>query len=798
MLRNYLRTALRNLLRHKVFSLINLLGLAVGMACCILILLYVRSELSYDRFHANAGRIWRVTREFLNEDGATNLHLGHVAPPIAPLLANDYAEIERAVRVLAAGPLLVAAGPTRFLEERILFVDDGFFEVFSFPLLRGDPGAALSGPNDVVITPGAARKYFGDADPVGRTLRLDDRLDLRVTGIVSPAPSNSHFHFELLGSLKAIEAMYGRDEFRSWGSNNYATYLLMPAGYPMERLQARFPAFLDKHLGPEAHKSTRLRLQRLTDIHLRSHLDSEIEANSDIAYVYLFSAIALFILIIAGVNFMNLTTARSSIRAREIGLRKVVGAARGQLVRQFLGESLLLSLFALVLAVAAVLAAKPAFAAFVGRELSLDVLRTPWLGPGLFGIAVFVGVAAGIYPAFVLSSWRPAGMLKGSRGTSGHGAALRTALVVFQFAISIVLIVCVGAVSRQLEYARTKRLGFDKDQVLVASMGEDMRGRYDEIRAELRDHPGVVAVAASRRVPSGRLLDSAGAQVFEGTAARPVGFRVAYVCVDPDFIETYRMTMAAGRNFSRDVATDAKEAFVINEAAARGLGWTPDQAVGKEFVYGRSRRGRIIGVVRDFHFESLHQTIAPLVFFIAPEQYRILSVRVHPAAVPATVEFLRKKWSEWRPGYPFDYAFLDERFASLYESERKLGTLFRDFALLAIVIACLGLYGLASFSADRRTREIGIRKALGATAPRLAAMMSRDFTRWVALANVIAWPAAYVGMESWLRGFAYRTTLPPGLFVGAGTIALAIALLTVGGQAIRAASGDPAKALRIE
>jgi putative ABC transport system permease protein len=799
MFRNYLKIALRNLVRHKVFSAINLLGLAIGMASCILILLYVRAEFGYDRFHENADRIWRVTREWVNEEGSTSLHLGHVAPPIAPLLANDFPDILEAVRIHTPGELLVSREDLHYLEPRVIFADDNLFDVFTFPLLKGDPETALKNPYSVVLTERTAKKYFGDEDPMGKTLKIDRRIDCTVTGVAAEAPRAAHFHFDLIGALKTLEEMYGRREFENWGSNNYATYLLMPANYPIDNLTGQFPAFLDRHQGPDSSKRNRLHLQRLTDIHLRSHLDSEIETNSDISTVTIFSVVAAFILLIACVNFMNLSTARASIRAREVGLRKVVGADRNRLVRQFLGESLLMAFLALAFALLMVLAARPAFSAFVARDLSLDIARHPGLLAGFLGIALFVGAAAGAYPAFVLSSLRPVTVLKGSRGSGSHGAAFRTGLVVFQFAISIILIVGVGVVGRQLRYTQDKRLGFDKEQVVVLAMDEAMRGRYDAIRQELLALPGVVDAAGSRRVPSGRLLDSSGANVIGGGNTRPVDFRVAFVCVDYAFIDTYKMEIAAGRNFSRDHPTDATEAFILNETAVRKLGWTPEQAVGQAFSYGYgSRKGTVVGVVRDFHFESLHQEIAPLILFIRPQDFRLISVRLRPGAVPETLDFLKRRWAEWRPDFPFQYSFIDERFGELYGAERRMGQVFRGFSFLAVFIACLGLYGLASYSTEKRAKEIGIRKVMGATVPGLTVMISRDFTKWVLAANLIAWPAAYFAMKQWLQGFAYRVSLDAWPFLAAGLAAFLVALLTVSTQAVKAAVGNPADVLRSE
>jgi putative ABC transport system permease protein len=429
----------------------------------------------------------------------------------------------------------------------------------------------------------------------------------------------------------------------------------------------------------------------------------------------------------------------------------------------------------------------------------LDVAGSPWLLGALAAIALVVGVVAGSYPAVVLSGMRPATVLKGSKGSASHGALFRTVLVVFQFAISISLIVCVAVVGKQLRYTRDKRLGFDKERIVVLSMDNAMRGRYDAIRQELLAYPGIVDAAGSRRVPSGRLLDSSGAQVVSGSTSRPVDFRVAMVCVDYAFIDTYRMEMAAGRNFSRDHLTDAKEGFILNETAVRKLGWTPESAIGQPFAYGyNNRKGAVVGVVKDFNFESLHQEIAPLVFFIQPSDYRLISIRIRPGAIPATLDFLKERWAQWRPEFPFQYFFVDERFGQLYEAERKLGQIFSGFSLLAVFVACLGLFGLASFSAEKRTKEIGIRKVMGATVPGLALMMSQDFTKWVLAANVIAWPVSYYAMRQWLQGFAYRVSPDLGQFLLAGLAAFLIALATVSFQAVKAAVGNPVEALRFE
>jgi putative ABC transport system permease protein len=801
MFRNYLKSALRNLRKHAGTSLINIAGLAVGMACSILIMLFVFDELGYDRFNRNYDRIWRVTRKWFNADGVVNLHLGQVAPPIGPLLKNDFPEILEAARMIQTEGLLINVGPVYFEEDRFFFAEASLFDVFTFQMTSGDPATALRDPFTVVITTDMARKYFGAENPVGRPITIQasgQSADLKVTGVVEPLPATSHFHPDFLGSFTTFEAIVGPRELENWASNNYATYLLLPPGYDVSRLAAQLDAFMDRHMSPRISAQTKLELQPLGDIHLRSQLDSEIEANGDIRYVRIFSIIALFVLLVACVNFMNLATARSAGRAREVGLRKVVGARRGQLVRQFLGESVLTAVVSLVAALGLVLLALPTFNRFLGRSLALDLGGSGSFPLFLVTITVFVGLVSGLYPALLLSGFRPARVFKGTAAGRGKGLSLRKALVVFQFAISIVLIVCVGVVSGQLRFLRTKSLGFDKEHVVVLPSSPAMIRNIEGFKTRLLENPDILSVSAAKRVPSGRLLDSAQARLIGGGEVPSIDFRIANLLVDYDYIPTYGITMAAGRNFSREMGADATQAFIINEAAARRIGWSrPEEAVGQAFEYGR-RRGQIIGVVKDFHFESLHERISPIVMYISSSDLQRISIRIAPGDIPRTMEFLRGVWAEMRPNRPFSYVFIDESFDRLYKSEDDLERIFRTFAWLSVGIGCLGLFGLAAYSAERRTKEIGIRKVLGASTAGLAFLLSKEFTRWVLLANVVAWPVAYYAMSRWLRNFAYRANIGWGHFILAGALALTVAFLTVGYQAVKTALSDPVRSLRYE
>lgn len=798
MWKNYLVSALRNLGKNKGFSFINIAGLAVGMACCLLILLYIQDELSYDRYHENADRIYRATREWFNSDGTTSLHLGMVAPPFKDLLVTDFGEIEEAVRLLAIGGMVVSFGDKSFREDRFFFAEQNVFKIFSFPMIAGNPETALRDPGTVVITRSFARKYFGDGDPMGNVLDLDVlgiKASLMVTGVTEDVPENAHFHYDMLGSFKTYEAI-GTD-LDSFGSNNYATYLLMPEGYDIRKLQAAMPEFIDRHMGQDMHTRTMLHFQMVTDIHLHSHLDSELEPNSDIKYIYIFGAIAFFVLLIACINFMNLATARSAGRAREVGLRKVIGAARSQLISQFLGETVLIAVLALAAAIILVLLALPWFRDFTGKSLALTAGNSLFIIGSMVGITLFVGFIAGSYPALYLSSFRPALVLRGMLGAGGRSTRFRTVLVVMQFAVSIALIVCMSIVYEQLDYVRNKRLGFDEERIVMIRGTDEMIRRHDAIRDRLMAHPVVVNVAASKRVPSGRLLDSSGSRIFREGTAESVEFRIAFIPVAFDFFSTYRMEIAAGRDFSREFPSDSTHAFILNETAVRGIGWTPEEAVNQEFGYG-NRRGTIIGVVKDFHFESMHQPISPIVFFIRESNINTFSIRLAPRDIPGALAFLEGVWREYMPKYPFEYAFIDERFDRQYRAEEKLGRLFGYFSVLAVVIACLGLFGLASYTAERRRKEIGVRKVLGASVSSIVRLLAFEFGRLVLIANIIAWPVAYFAMERWLRDFAYRTDIGLTSFVAAAAAALVIALATVSFQAVKAAVADPVDAIKFE
>ncbi len=810
MFKNYLTIALRNLRKHKGYALLNLAGLALGMTCCLLIMLYVRDELSYDRFHANAERIYRMCLDA--GVGGQFVKGGFTAAPIAETLLREAPEVEAAMRFWRPGRVLLGYEEKRFYEEHVLFADSSFFNVFDYALVAGDPRTALTEPNSVLLTEEMAQKYFGRENPLGKVLRYDNRLDFKITGVLQTPRRNSHLRFDFLA------AMATREDSRSpvWISNNYYTYLLLRPNAAPEQLAAKFPSLVKKHVAPQIERvmgksfdeavaagaKWTYFLQPVTDIYLHSNgVQSELGVTSDAKYVYILGAIAVFILLIACINFMNLATARASQRAKEVGLRKVRGSVRAQLVKQFLGESLLLAFMAMLVALTLMELLLPYFNQLAGKALALNFSNGATVFATLIAVTLFAGVLAGLYPAFVLSAFQPVAVLKGSLRAGAKSPWLRSVLVVAQFAISIVLLVGTGVVFEQLRFMREKNLGFHKEQVVVLPIETPAGERnFETFRSELLRHPNIVSVAASSSVPGRFFGDNA--HRAEGAPAEVV-YLLNTLSTSFDFLNTMDIPVVAGRGFSEKFPTDSTSAFIINETAARHMGWTAESAVGKRLTAlgqtpEESDARTVIGVVKDFHFESLHLEIKPMVMAIRPTWFNNVSVRIRPENISATLGFLQEKWQAYEPGYPWRYVFLDEDFGRLFQREERLSQIFGTFTMLAIFIACLGLFGLASFIAEQRTKEIGVRKVLGATVQSVVMLLSKEFTKLVALAFIIAAPIAYFVMQNWLQDFAYRTALDPMLFLAAGASALLIAWLTVSYQALKAALTNPVEALRYE
>lgn len=814
MLQNYLKIALRNLQKNIGFSFINIFGLTIGLTCCLLISIFILNELSFDRYHTKADRIWRVSRKFINPDGSNQLHLGHLAPPFAPLLKNDFPDIEEATRLLQSGGTF-RRDDRVFQEEFAFFAEPALFRIFDIPFLKGDPQNALGAPLSVVLNETTARKYFPDGNALNQTLKVDGRIEVKVTGIFEDFPYNSHFHPSILISFATLhnDQIYGEEQLRTnWGNNSFSTFLLLPENYPAEQLEAQFPAFLDKHMGslstdhnmPLPSVWTSLHLMPLTDIHLHSHLDSEIEENGDIRRVYIFSLIAFFVLLIACINYMNLSTARSANRAKEIGIRKVSGAFRGELIGQFLSESVLLALIAMGMAGLLAASVLPYINELLGQNLTVDSVQMGAMLAAMTVLALLTGLLAGVYPAFFMSAMKPATVLKGKRsgGSKGGAVLLRKTLVVGQFAISIGLIIATIVVYRQLQFLQNKNLGLDKAHVITMPFNESMTPKFESFRTEILTNPLVQNIARSSRIPSTRLLDSMGSASvqLESDSLEESKINLKYLTIDHRFASLYGLEIAAGRNYREDKGADRNESFILNESAIRQIGWdAPEEAVGKRIRYG-NRDAHIVGVFKDFNFEPLHQDITPMIFFIPQDStnFRQMSLKLDGQNTRAALAHVKSVWEKFQPEFPFEYQFLDDRYARLYEAEQRQGKVFIGFALLAVIVACLGLFGLASFVTQQRVKEIGVRKVLGATVAGIVGLISKDFLKLVFVSLLIATPVAWWVMNKWLQDFAYRIDISWWIFVLAGAIAVGVAFFTVSFQSIKAALNNPVESLRSE
>jgi len=805
MFKNYLKIAVRNFFKHKGFSFINIFGLAIGVACCLMIVLYVLDEISYDRYHEKADQIYRV-----GIDGFVNNMAFHgviTCSPMAQTLVREFPEVTAATRLRNFGFPVFRYEDKVFSEERVFWVDQSFFDIFTVLFIKGDPKTALAEPNTIVLTRSMALKYFGSEEPLGKSLNADQRRDYLITGVVEDVPHNSHFHYDFLASLSTYE------DSRSpiWISNNYYTYLLLREDASPKAFEAKLVELVEKYVGPQIQVAAGITLEQfyesggkwgyfiqpLTDIHLHSHLEFEIEPNGDIAYVYIFSIITIGILLVAGINFVNLATARSVNRAREVAIRKTVGSSRSQLIRQFLAETTLMSLIAVLLALIAVQFLLPTFNTITGKDLAIPYMQNVYTIPSLLGVVLFIGILAGIYPAFFLASFDPAIVLKSETLGRTRKSSLRNVLVVFQFTVSIVLIVGTFIVNRQLKYIQSKNLGFNKDQIVVVKKTDDIGNQIQTFRQEIVKNSKVI-----NATNTGRLIgETFGNSAFKlaGATGEETHLLWTYF-TDPHFIDTYQIEMAAGRYFEEGRQAD-QQAVVLNETAVKDLGLT--DPIGKQIAALRPTREQyfiIIGVMKDFHFESLHFQIRPLIIALWPpdNRGRYVSVRVHSEGIRETLSFLENTWRRFAGNQAFEYEFFDDHFAQIYQAEERTGQIFFVFSFLAIIIASLGLLGLAAFIAEQRTKEIGIRKVLGATESRIILLLSKQYTKWVILSNLFAWPIAYYFMHKWLQRFAFQPGLSVWSFLLASLVVFVAALLTVGFQTVKAARSNPVDLLRYE
>jgi putative ABC transport system permease protein len=806
MIRNYIKTAFRSLKKNKGFTAINVLGLAIGLATCLMIVLYVVDELSYDRYNSNATRIYRA-----NEDlklGNNNVLYAVCMPPLAQALKNDFPEVEDVVRLKRAGGFHVKKGNESILEYGTVFADPSLFNIFTLPMTRGNPGTALKEPNSVVLTESTAKKYFNSTNVIGRTLKIDNDQVLNITGVIKDIPKTSHFSFDFFVSMSG----WPDSKVNQWLRSDYNTYILLRKGTDYKKFESKLPEFLKKnsnsemqaelHLSMDAFEKSgsyfRLNLTPLTDIHLHSNRTGELGANGNVQYVYIFSAIGIFILLIACINFMNLSTARSSNRAREVGVRKVLGSPRKYLIAQFLTESILVTFFSTIIAFVVVLVLLPLFNQLAGKSLVVNTQTLIWLIPSLLIIVLTVGFLAGSYPAFFLSAFQPINVLKGKISTGFKSGWLRSVLVVFQFSISIFLIIGTLVIYDQLKYIQTKDLGYNRNQVLIIKNAFELGNNVKAFKQNLKQLPGVENVTLTGFLPTSQNRTTS---VFykDATLDQKKAIFPQNWSIDDDYVGTLGMKMVSGRNFSSQMPTDSS-GIIINETAAKFLGF--DDPLNRILYRNEDgnrdhvRKFHIIGVVKDFHFNSLRENISPVIMWLN-EDMGELSIRVKSANLSSLLSEIKDKWKQLTPMH-FEYSFMDQEFDATYHSEQRVGTIFILFTSLAILIACLGLFGLAAYAAEQRTKEIGIRKILGASISTIVSMLSVDFIKLILIAILIACPVAWFLMNKWLQDFAYRINIQWWVLVLAGGAAIIIAFLTISFQSIKAAMVNPVNSLRNE
>lgn len=793
---NYLKFSYRSLIRTKSFTAINICGLAISLTAVILMALYIENELSYDRYNKHADNIYRVV-----DDKQTNALMQHGAGspgPMAPLLLNDFPQVKQAVRIIG-GEALVKYEDKLFEERRLYFADPAVFKVFDLPMISGSEASALLNPSSVVITQTIAQKYFGNADAIGKALVMDG-ANLKVTGVIKDVPANSHLTFDFLVSMATAKKKdSGYDWlFTNWYSNNFYTYVLLPDNYDPANLTQQLQAFADRHNANTINTKHHYTLEKLTDIYLRSNRENQAGQTGNITSLYVFSAIALFVLLIACINFINLSTARAAERAKEVGIKKVNGVSRAELVAQFFTESFMMVGIALVIAVLAACILMPPFNAFAGKAIVFE-LFTPIHVAVLIGILLVVGILSGVYPAFVLSGFNPVTALKGTLKSSPLSIGIRKGLVVFQFSISIILIISSIVVYTQLQFMQNHDLGFKLSQTLVINFEGDgnVQRQNQYIVNELQRVKGVKSVTASSEVP-GVSKSGGWSMEFVKKTGDTIHAELPIYLTDFNFMKQYNIPMVAGRGLSAQFAADTVESIIINEAALRKLGFkNADDAIGvKVGMYPND--ARVVGIYKDFHFQSLQKSIEPLAMRIMPGKFRVYSVEVSTAELKKTVADIETLWKKLAPQRPLEYTFLNDSFNQQYQAEIKFGQLFGLFTTLAISIACFGLFGLALFSVKQRRKEIGIRKVIGASVVQITALISKEFVILLAFAFVIACPVALLAMSAWVKEFAYRIEIEWWIFATGGLIALVIAATTISYQSIRAAIANPVKSLRSE
>lgn len=802
MLQNYLTVVLRNFKKQKLYSFVNIFGLALGLACFLLIGTYIKHELSYDRYHPEFEKIYRVVEIIKDAEESSSLPFS-----AGPAMANDFPDqIDKMVRFFnhqAPSYTLEYNNDKTFREKNLFFADSTVFDVFAFPFLKGDPLTALKNPNSIVLTQSLAEKYFGEEEPIGKMLKYEGTELLQVTAILDEVPANSHFTFDGLISFSTLRKEYN-GEPSGWVWNPNWTYVKLKEGISPEQIDAQFPAFVEAHYPDFIKADVSMYLQPLKDIHLHSHLDYEAAPNSDIAYIYIFLAIAFFIILIAAINYMNLATARSAQRAKEVGMRKTLGARKHQLVMQFLGESVLTCIVAGIFSLILLNLLLPFFNTLAGKSFQfIDMFADPLILGGFIGLTLLLGILGGIYPAFFLSAFDPIEVLKNQFNQGKKGNVLRKGLVVGQFTISIILVIATFISYQQLQLLQTKNLGFDKDQVMLIPVQlSPIVGKYESFKNTISQSPGVLEVSGTE-LPLGAKYQTH-PYLPEGSPSEDLIFYPS-LFVLPGFTETFGIKIVAGRTFVEENQNDITKAVLINEAMVKHLNWgEPENAIGKSFRGTGENAVRVIGVMQDFNTASLHQEVPPFVLDLPNNEgqlnffMRYFAVKIKGGDVRNTIAFIEDGWKQFEPDRPMEFFFLNEHLNQLYQFEDTLSKAAGIFALLAILIACLGLFGLAAYTAERKVKEIGIRKVLGASTANILSLLSKEYTLLIGIAFVLAVPIAYVLLGKWLERFAYQTSLNPFLFILAGLTILLLAWLTVSFQSLKAARANPVDSIKTE
>ncbi|MDH5386056.1 MAG: ABC transporter permease [Candidatus Aminicenantes bacterium] len=802
MIKNYLITALRNIRRHKVYSFINITGLALGISCSLLLILYVQHEMSFDSFHKKADRIYRIIRKQPGLKFGGKEFAAQTPGPLAQTLKQEYPEVIQATKIGLYYTELLITHEDRSFYEKGISADENFFEVFSFQLLKGNPKTALAEPSTIVLTERLAEKYFGTEDPLGKTIKIEEDQDVKITGIVKQMPKNSHLRFDYIMSLISLKLIQGESNYLVlWDApNNFQTYIELQKDADHKELEKKLPAFARRYVGDLERNQKRqmesYHLQPLRNIHLDSNVNDSISVNSNKSNIYVFSIIAFAILLIACINYMNLTTARASKRSKEIGIRKVVGALRKQLIKQFIFESFILTFAAFSLAVLIVMFIWPLFNSFIDRDITINILNNSNIILGFISLLLLTGLSSGLYPSLVISSFQPTRILKGTYYPFSKKTSLKNSLVVIQFCISIFLVVGTIVVMKQLNYIRNRELGFNREQILVLYVRDNnILQKYPLIKNAFLQNPTIIGVTKSNDLPITR--GSTGEVFIESRDAGPeFEFEPYIIYVDHDFINVFGIDLISGRNFSREFANESQDSVIINETAAKMLGWK--NPIGKLCGTWPAENGKVIGVIKDFHFHSLYSRIEPLILTCIPQMGRYISVKIDSVNYKMTIDFIKKTFREFGSTRPLEYFFLDDAFNNMYKAEQKLGSAFNYFSGLALFIACLGLFGLISYTAEMRTKEIGIRKVLGASASRIIFLLSRECTLNVFIANVIALPVAYYVASKWLENYAYRISVDIWVFLFPMVISFVVSLFTISIQSIKAATSNPVDSLRYE